>query len=401
MENMYQLSGFIQPYAWGGKSGITNLLNLPSPASQPQAELWMGAHPKGPAVIHLPNEEKMNLNQWLSGPGKSSLGKKVINEFDGTLPFLFKVLDVHDMLSIQAHPDKERAQIGFIKEEKLGIPTTAYNRVFRDANHKPELMLALTDFYLLHGFKSAQQISISMARYEQWKILHDYLQISIEKLYRHIMTCPQETINLYLQPLYEELVEKPLANLLKTSPDYWAKKAFSTYTNQNGDFDRGILSIFLMHILKLNPGEAIYQDAGILHAYLEGLNVEIMANSDNVFRGGLTIKHIAVHELLNHTILQNHPPFMVDPIKIKAGEVKFPTPAPDFELSQIKLGKTTPKWSGTKEGPTIGLILHGKMKAASKIWSKGDHFYIPSNQAITMSSIGKDEATIVLAALPQ
>ncbi len=146
--DIFKIKGRVQNYAWGGKNFIADLLDIHH-RDQPIAEYWMGAHTKAPAIVESTSQA---LDELIASSPQEMLGKAVANKF-GELPYLFKVLDVEDVLSIQVHPTKSEAETGFEKENKLGIPLSAANRNYKDKNHKPEVMVALSEFWLLHGFE--------------------------------------------------------------------------------------------------------------------------------------------------------------------------------------------------------------------------------------------------------
>ncbi|HRF38817.1 MAG TPA: class I mannose-6-phosphate isomerase, partial [Saprospiraceae bacterium] len=249
------------------------------------------------------------------------------------------ILDVRKMLSIQAHPTIEKAREGFRRENEQGIPFTAAHRVYKDPNHKPEVMAALSDFWLLHGFKSPQDIESELARVPELRpLLEHFSHRDTAALYRHLMLMPQSEVDALLLPLRERL--EPLfvaGELPKSSPDYWAALAFRDFELPGGHCDRGIFSIYLLHLAHIPQGQGIFQAAGVPHAYLEGQNVELMANSDNVFRGGLTPKYIAVEELLDNLVFEPTPPRLIEGSSLNEVETVYPTPAPDFELSRLEL----------------------------------------------------------------
>ena len=335
---LYKLKGIVQHYAWGGKRFIPKLLNKANDKKQPFAELWIGTHVKGPAKIVV-EKRTQPLNAFIQKYPKRILGKKSVTQFGDQLPFLFKVLDVQKMLSIQSHPSKQAAEVGFAKEEELGIDRTAPNRTYRDANHKPEVMVALSTFWLLHGFKTIAQIQ-EVLEIPEFQPLKDYFQDNnVLSLYKAVMEMPQSEVNQLLTPLHQRLrLLQEEGALEREDVDYWAARAFDEYTIDE-HYDRGIISIYLLNLVRLKRGEGIYQAAGIPHAYLEGTNVELMANSDNVFRGGLTQKHINVPELLKHVNVEPITPKILKGVPVSALEKIFKTPSPDFELSQIKLPK--------------------------------------------------------------
>jgi mannose-6-phosphate isomerase len=352
---LFKLIPAIQHYDWGGFSFIPQLLGFPT-SNKPCAEAWMGAHHAAPAHV-VQQDELLNLNALIAKNPRAWLGHSVDHSFDHQLPFLFKVLDVRNMLSIQAHPTKSKAEAGFQRENNQGIPLNAAHRVYKDANHKPEIMVALSEFWLLHGFMDPNHIRITLKDTpELHPLLPYFAENNLNALYHHLMTMPQADVSHILTPLAERLI--PLLQnqtLPKVSPHYWAARAFQDFNTT----DRGIFSIFLMNIVHLKPGEAIFQDAGILHAYLEGQNIELMANSDNVFRGGLTPKHIDLNELLDNITFQTTIPHILYP-KPSANphEAVFMTPVPDFQLSSIQLHPTD-TYTQLPTGPEILFLLQG------------------------------------------
>ncbi len=398
---IHRLKGAIQHYAWGGKAFLPNLLEIDNTDKEPYAELWMGTHIKGPAKI-LNNKNPKDLAQFLKKDAKRILGKEVIAKFGEQLPFLFKVLDVNKMLSIQAHPSKKAAEIGFAKEEESGIDRIAPNRTYRDDNHKPEIMIAITNFWLLHGFKSIEGINEVLAIPEFRVLVPSFKDNNIFSLYRAVMEMPQEAVDFVLDPLWKRLQPVHEAGTLeKNQADYWAAKAFEEYT-VDGHYDRGIFSVYLFNLVQLKKGEGIFQDAGIPHAYLEGINVELMANSDNVFRGGLTQKYINVPELMAHLVFDPVSPKILVGSPISATEKVFKTTAPDFELSQIKLDKG--QIYRIEKHPSVqiiiiiegeGAILGGGKELTIK---KGEIFLIEANTPYKI--LPKQEALVFKAKVP-
>lgn len=333
-----KLQGKVQPYAWGGSQFIPALLGQSNPDNKPFAEYWMGAHDNAPADLIGANGQKQALNAWVAQDPAALLGNAVNDRF-GRLPYLLKVLDVKDMLSIQVHPEKKAAVAAFAAENKQGVALNAPNRNYKDDNHKPELMLALSDFWLLHGFKPANQLRKVLQQTPELQfLLPVFGEGNYAALYKTVMEMDQQAVNDHLQPLLDRIL--PLYEkgaLKKEQEDFWAARAFNTFC-EPGRTDRGIFSIYLFNVVNLHPGEAIFQDAGILHAYLEGQNMEIMANSDNVLRGGLTNKHIDVSELMKHVKFEPIVPQVVRGIPGRvAGEEIFPTRVNDFELHRLSL----------------------------------------------------------------
>ncbi len=316
----------------------------------------MGAHPKGPGRLR---DDSGNLADLIEAAPRKVLGDSVAARFENRLPFLFKVLDVREMLSIQVHPTKTAAEKGFAAEERDGPPRDAPDRNYRDDNHKPELGVALTDFYLLHGFRSRDQVQRTLEEVCGWNDLRSVLETGgVKGLFAHVMNAEQNEIDRLLQPLAEKLADKVSED--RNHADFWAQRAFEQYTSE-GHYDRGVFSIFWFNLVHLKPGEGIYQDAGIPHAYLEGVCLELMANSDNVLRGGLTPKHIDVPELMKNTRFKEVLPDKIRPEPEADGWNRYPTPAPDFELSFRDLPAGESVAMTTKGGPAILLLMHGSV----------------------------------------
>ncbi|HVW61686.1 MAG TPA: mannose-6-phosphate isomerase, class I [Puia sp.] len=398
-KNVFKLKGKIQQYAWGGTTFISKLLSVANPENKPFAEYWLGAHENGPS--ELEGATPSRLNEYIREQPDSILGATVAKRF-GRLPYLLKILDVKDMLSIQVHPTKKNAELEFAAENEKGIAITAGNRNYKDDNHKPELMLALSDFWLLHGFKPEEELIRILASVPELKFLQPVFSVEGYKgLYRKVMEMPQQEVNAVLQPLLDRIV--PLykgQRLRKHEEDFWAARAALTY-NEGEKIDRGIFSIYFFNLVNVLPGEALFQDAGLPHAYLEGQNVEIMANSDNVLRGGLTPKHVDVPELLKHVRFEATYPRIIRVDDTPGHIVIYKTPAPDFELSKISLqaGEIVTIQSHSVE---IFLVLEGKVvvedgEAFSR--STGEAFIAFDKAKLHLRS--DLDATLYRASVPQ
>jgi mannose-6-phosphate isomerase len=240
-------------------------------------------------------------------------------------------------------------------------------------------MAALSDFWLLHGFKSPQDTELELERVPEWRPLAEhFLHRDTAALYRHLMLMPQSEADALLLPLRKRLEPLFLAGQLpKSSPDYWAALAFRDFELPGGHCDRGIFSIYLLHLAHIPQGQGIFQAAGVPHAYLEGQNVELMANSDNVFRGGLTPKYIAVEELLDNLVFDPTPPCLIEGRTMSDVESVFPTPAPDFKLSRLDLpvGREYSFRAGT--GPEILFILQGEVSIQTgEVFHSGEVMYL-------------------------
>ena len=375
-KNIYRIEGKVQNYDWGGKSFIPNLISINQKTNVTYAEYWLGAHAKAPSMIKT-NQENISLDVFLNQNLAENLGLKVLNDF-GKLPYLFKVLDVHKMLSIQVHPTIEAAKIGYDLENKKGIPLTGNNRNYKDKNHKPEIMVALSDFWLLHGFLEREKLIKNLKDTEELNFL---LKVFLEKgyfgLYQKVMEFTQEEVNTILKPLLDRISVKFLKNELeKSSPEYWAAKSVMHKDFQN--LDKGIFSIYFFNILNLSVGEAIFQDAGVPHAYLEGKNMELMANSDNVLRGGLTSKHIDVEELFKNTKFEETIPVILYGVEDKTNsEIVYKTKAKDFELSKIELLATS---THTSISNSVEILI--VMKGSAIVMQSEESLYLEKGQSI-------------------
>ncbi|MEO9967918.1 MAG: mannose-6-phosphate isomerase, class I [Reichenbachiella sp.] len=399
MPKIFPLKGQIQNYAWGGQQFIPDLLGLTS-EDGPYAEYWLGAHANSPSrVIH--NSEEVNLDQFINENIEKTLGERVASEF-GRLPFLFKVLDVKDMLSIQVHPSKKEAEKGFARENDEGIALDAANRNYKDDNHKPEIMVALSEFWLLHGFLPREQMTEILTTTPELNFLIDiFQQEGYFGLYKSVMLQSDEERSKRLQPLLSRILPLYHAGKLdKSSPDYWAAKAAITFENEVPD--RGIYSIYFSNIVRLETGQAIFQDAGVPHAYLEGQNMELMANSDNVLRGGLTPKHVDVDELLKHVIFkETYPEIMSGEVQPDRLEKIYKSPAPDFELSKIDLNSQD-VYQANSSTVAIIMVLSGEVllkEGIEKIGlTRGEAAFIVANSDYKIECI--DPTTIFKAAVP-
>jgi mannose-6-phosphate isomerase len=360
MKGTALLTGTVKHYDWGGIEFIPSLLNVSNPGREPFAEYWMGVHPQAAGKVEMEKGKNVSLPEIISSDGKKLLGEYVFKRF-GNLPYLLKALDVKKMLSIQVHPSKSEAEKDYATENAAGIPLDSPIRNYKDTNHKPELMVAMGEFWLLHGFKSADLLKQTLNAVPELKfLLPIFDQSGYEGLYKYVMEMPQEEVNEKLEPLVERIVPLYKTGKLKKSDEhYWAAKGTVNFS-QPGKTDRGLFSVYLFNLVKVQSGEAVFQDAGVPHAYLEGQNIEIMASSDNVLRGGLTTKHIDAKELLKHTRCEPTVPNILKGEQ-KGKELVYKTPAPDFELSSfsLKKGETASFTASTSE---ILLLVEGMIK---------------------------------------
>lgn len=396
-ERIFKLTGVIQHYAWGGHLFIPQLLNNNEPTDKPSAEYWMGAHPSAPSKL-LIGQDWVSLNQLIADDPATTITTSVMGRF-GELPYLFKVLDVKDMLSIQVHPTKESAEIGFAEENKAGIPINAPHRNYKDQNHKPEVMVALSEFWLLHGFKSKEALEEVLMNTQELTILFPlFRQAGIKGLYQFVMEMEQEDVNNMLAPLVKRAIRlKKEGSIDKTNPGWWAAKLYE----ENGiteNIDRGIFSIYFFNIVYVDKGGAVFQKAGVPHAYLEGQNIELMANSDNVLRGGLTPKHVDVSELMRHTLFESVVPDVMKGNPGAGGEVVYPCPVPDFGLSKIDLN-IGESYQGKSFSLEIILVTEGAVIVNQHlVLKKGEAAAILADTSFDLNATGN--STIFKAFVP-
>lgn len=382
------LQGKVQHYQWGGVTFLPELLGVSNPENLPFAEYWLGVHPLGPAEVSV-NNQWVALQNLIETDPETALSPYVAQQFGG-LPYLLKILDIKQMLSIQVHPSKERAIEGFEREDRLGIAKNAPNRNYKDKNHKPEVMLALSEFWLLHGFKNDQQLLDILENTSEFQVLLPlFRKEGLQSLYRFIMEMDQASVNALLEPLVKrELIKRREGILSKSDPGWWVAEWYRQDTDPDW-MDRGIFSIYFFNIVHMQPGDAIFQDAGVPHAYLEGQNIELMSNSDNVLRGGLTHKHIDVPELLSNIIFKAVQPEILKAKKGRDGEMVFHFPVPDFSLAYLNLPPAG-YYESISVSPEIWMVLEGSIIVNHKlVVKKGESFIVFPDQAYSFENTGK------------
>lgn len=328
---IYLLHGNAQHYAWGGYDYIPQLLGQAA-TEQPVAELWFGDHHQAPAQIEIAAGQRQALNDWLADNAEQVLSAQSIARFGRCLPFLLKILDVRLPLSIQLHPNKQQAEQGFAVENAQGIALSDPKRNYKDDNHKPESMIALSPFWLLHGFAEETLIIERLTARPSLVPLAKWIRdMGLEAAYARIMQASQEELSVWLAPLLAQEAPKQVSD----NPDYWLHYTVQAMNISPQALDAGLLCFYLFNIVQLQTGEGIFQAAQLPHAYLCGQNVELMAASDNVLRAGLTPKHMDLAELLR--IIDAKP---ITPQKIPAPNQTFyhyPAPVEDYTLYHLTL----------------------------------------------------------------
>jgi len=352
MDGIYLLKNLVQAYAWGSKTAIADLLDKPGPADTPQAELWMGAHPKAPSRVRLP-DGTITLDRFIAADPPAVLGPATAQRFDSRLPFLFKVLAAAKPLSIQAHPDLQQAREGFARENEAGIDIKASDRNYRDANHKPECICALTDFWALNGFRDSDD----MARQLTALCPRTLRQLVAKTLPVNAAPDLRALFNALLSldaAACRRVIDEALASL-GTQPNTAAIGRWVKALQDEYPYDIGVLSPAILNLVCLAPGQAMYLPAGQLHAYLEGVGIELMANSDNVLRGGLTPKHVDIPELMRVLNFKATTLEILSPETVSSTEQVFRTPADEFELSVISVSPDQPH--GNPQRSAVQLLL--------------------------------------------
>jgi mannose-6-phosphate isomerase len=333
----------VRPYAWGSRTVIADLLGESVPSPHPQAEMWLGAHPGDPSRIVRPDGGRASLLEVLTDDPEGLLGAERSARWEGRLPFLLKVLAADEPLSLQAHPSLDQAREGFARENAAGIPIDASDRNYRDANHKPELICALTEFHALVGFRDPVE-TLGLLRALDVPELSAYVDLlaaqpgpdGLRALFTTWITLPQALLDELVPALQKGAVA--LAGRDNPSGGDWAREARTALElSERYPGDAGVLAALLLNRVVLAPGEALFLPAGNLHAYLAGAGIELMANSDNVLRGGLTPKHVDVPELLRVLDFTSGPP------PVHAGQpegpwTRYDTPAEEFLLRTWQSG---------------------------------------------------------------
>ena len=359
MDRIAVLKNPVQDYAWGSKTAIQTLLGLPVPSEKPAAELWLGAHPKAPSEVMIEGEWR-SLEKVIERDPVSVLGKGVAERFSNKLPFLFKVLAADRPLSIQVHPNLEEAREGFARENRLGISLDASERNYKDANHKPETLCAITPFEGLKGFRTPEAIISLMDRVSVSTLSHELVRLRKEpdgSGLKHFFTSLMSLDQTRRERLIDEAIRGAERCAGEDRSFYWMVELNREYPG-----DIGVLSPLIFNLVELEPGEAIYIPAGELHAYLKGVGMELMANSDNVLRGGLTPKHVDVPELLK---IVNFSPEPVGKVKLSRGlpgEKIYATPADEFQLSVISVANGDLFISERDGGVEIMICMEGEAR---------------------------------------
>ncbi|MEE9685033.1 mannose-6-phosphate isomerase [Lelliottia amnigena] len=383
---MQKLINSVQNYAWGSQTALTDLYGIPNPDNLPMAELWMGAHPKSSSKIEDASGNVRALRDVIDADKTALLGNAVADRF-GELPFLFKVLCADQPLSIQVHPNKKASELGFAKENAAGIPLDAAERNYKDPNHKPELVFALTPFLAMNAFREFSEIvsllqPVAGAHTAIAHFLENPDAASLSQLFASLLNMKGD--------------EKSHAlAILKTALDSQQGEPWQTIRVISEFYpdDSGLFSPLLLNVVKLNPGDAMFLFAETPHAYLQGVALEVMANSDNVLRAGLTPKYIDIPELVANVKFVAKPAadLLTQPVR-NGAELDFPIPVEDFAFSLHDLSHT--ETTVAQESAAILFCVEGEAvlsKGEQRLVLKpGESAFIAANESpITISGAGR------------
>ncbi|EOC1299259.1 mannose-6-phosphate isomerase [Cronobacter dublinensis] len=383
---MQKLINSVQNYAWGSKTALTELYGVENPNGLPMAELWMGAHPKSSSQVQDAQGNMRALREVIDGDKTALLGAQVAERF-GELPFLFKVLCADQPLSIQVHPNKQASEEGFARENAAGIPLDAAERNYKDPNHKPELVFALTPFLAMNAFREFSEI-VSLLQ----PVAGAHTAIA------HFLAAPDadRLRDLFAGLLNMQGEEKSRAlAVLKATVESQQGEPWDTirFIAQFYPDDSGLFSPLLLNVVKLNPGEAMFLFAETPHAYLQGVALEVMANSDNVLRAGLTPKYIDIPELVANVKFVAKPAaqLLTEPAKNGAA-LEFPIPVEDFAFSLHDLG--TQPASLVQTSAAILFCVEGEAvlsKGDQRLTLKpGESAFVAANESpVSVSGVGR------------
>lgn len=357
-------------YAWGSTTAIAELLGT-QPSGAPEAELWLGAHPGSPSRV--------------VGEGRS-----LLDVVDGRLPFLLKVLAAAAPLSLQAHPTPAQAAEGFARENAAGVPIDAATRNYKDAFHKPELIYALSEpFRALSGFRPVAETRAVLAPVADDARIAPLVgrlgdDSAIEGAFEWMIT-RGDGVN--------ELVEAVVEASATLDGSSWqtVRMLADHYPG-----DPGIAISLLLHTVELHPGEVLYLPAGNIHAYLEGLGIELMASSDNVLRGGLTPKHVDVPELMRVLDFRPLPAPYLAPEEPEPGVRIFRPDVPDFQLTVVSADAAERGVEVRLGGPAIALCTEGRaVVEGGPVLTRGRSVYLQEEEWLGL----RGRATVFIASV--
>lgn len=369
---MQKITPQVQDYSWGSTRWIPEFLGLPVVEGKPWAELWYGAHPKAPSLLEGKN---IDLLQYLARDPEHLLGSRVVHIFGPQLPFLLKLLAAAEPLSIQCHPSRRQAEEGYQRENQLGLPLDSPQRNYKDPNHKPEILLALYPCTALCGFRTPSSIMHQFQRLTPivppLRSFFPFLEEgNLSAFYQAFLSLPKDTLGAWIHTCKMYFLQR-LAEV--TGEDRWFCQLAERYPEDSGCF-----APYYLNLVELSPGEGLFLKAGVLHAYLKGFGIELMANSDNVLRGGLTSKHMDREELLKVVLFEPEIPTVIRAfqkrIEAQVGacwEAQYPVPVGEFSLSMFQADKVVEGISLSVSGPEILLCVEGRWEVRNESASGG------------------------------
>lgn len=360
---MHRLSGVPRHYHWGSREAIHSVLGT-EPDGRPLAELWFGAHPSAPSTIDA-GSGPIALDELIAGDPDGVLGADVQARFGMRLPFLLKLVAPVRPLSLQVHPPAERARIRFAAENAAGLPLDSPVRNYRDQNHKPELVYALTPFEAVCGFRAPRRAAELLDDLDVPLARELHAGLAAEPSVAGMRAVFTSLVHPAMRPSPDAIADMAkacAARLRRGSP---SPRADRTVVALHRDYpgDPGVVASLLLNPVSLHPGEALFVPAGGVHAYFSGLGVEIMAASDNVLRAGLTEKHVDVPEMLECVDYVAAPPVRIAPEIVHDGSRAFYAPVDDFELFVTSVGSADAGAGYTTlpgRGPRVLLCLEGR-----------------------------------------
>ncbi|MCL2233711.1 MAG: mannose-6-phosphate isomerase, class I [Treponema sp.] len=427
-KRLFKLQNTVKHFTWGSPKWIPELLGQKNISRVPWAELWMGVHPAGPSRVIQEDGKGPLLSELIDSDPESFLGKETAETF-GKLPFLLKVEAAAKPLSIQAHPNKQQAEEGFLRENREGIPLDAPNRNYRDANHKPEILCALSSFAALCGFRDAKKIIEFLDIL--YSISEDELKNDLECLLFALEqgipveaavlgtngetpdpSAEENPLRAFLSGLFRldaetfkdlgHLIKNELLQLERDFPQYKDEWYLCSYLSGIYPGDPGILAPLYLNIIELEPGQAIYLPAGILHAYVHGMGIELMADSDNVLRGGLTPKHVDLNELLSVLDFSEYKPELLNIPEPSPAYFTYPAPVRDFALSSMHSSGGEIAFR-EKEAAIVILTkgsaaVHEKESGQELTLNTGESVFIPAGEKAGLVFSGTFTAYVAAAA---
>ncbi len=385
---MRRITGALQHYPWGQSSAIAELRGV-DPSGRPEAEYWLGAHPRGQSRVVDDGDEGPMLESIIAAEPEYWLGPPVHDRF-GELPFLFKVLAAAEPLSIQAHPNAEQARAGFEREDLAGVDRDDVKRSYRDPNHKPELICALSDFEAKCGFRDLDDTRrlFSLFTHPALDPLQERLGAGGEAsaVIGDVVAWLLDLDRVHVLDLVEGVVSEARRLLDSTADpapivDFRADLDWTLRINEVHPGDIGVVLALLLNHLTLRPGDALFLEAGVVHAYLHGLGVELMANSDNVLRCGLTHKHIDVDGLQAVARFEPHRPS----VQTTSGPThRFDAPVPEFSLTVYRSAGDASRRICDVEGPEIVFVESGSATLSSTPGGGGDPLRLSPGEAVAV-----------------